>query len=172
VAHVVSEGAPRPAIEPPDSRLFSAERNRRFYEEITMTDGFSVRDVFRRARVDLLRVRQTRAIAFPNDPRRQSTGLRWLDGRQAEETRRAGARLLAVHIPGLQRGAAGPPPGALTEAVTADGVTLVDLTPAVHRYWASEPGGSLILVGDGHPNPAAHALIAGERELRARRLLQ
>jgi len=173
-AHVGFDGDGRPRIDPPDPRLFSVELNRRFYEEITMTDGFSVRDVFWRARVDLLRLRQTRAIAFPNDGRSQSASLRWLVGRLAEETRRAGAGLLIVRVPGLQRGTAAPPPAALTDATAAHHVTLVDLTPAVERYWASDPSGSLFLAGDGHPNRTAHALIAAEleRALRSRRLLE
>ncbi len=174
VAHVVLDGDGRPAIGPPNPGLFTVDLNRRFYEEITMTDGFYVRDVLWRARVDLLRLRQTRAIEFPHDARSQSTSVRWLIGRLVEETRRAGAALVIVRIPGLEPGAAAPPPPALTDATAAHDVILVDLTPAVGRYWASDPNGSLHLTGDGHPNRTAHALIAAEleRELRSRRLLE
>lgn len=174
VARVALDASGAPAIRPPQRELFSMEQNRRFYEEITMTDGFSFRDVLWRARIDLLRIRQTRSIAFANDEATQATALGWLLGQLAEEARRGGASLLVVYLPALNRGEAGPPPKAFLDAVRAQGTTVLDLTPRVRRHYAAPDSPSLILAGDGHPNPIAHALIAEEveRELRARKILE
>jgi hypothetical protein len=174
VAHVAFGPHGAPTIHPPRQELFSAAANRQFYDEITMTDRFSFRDVVWRARVDLFRVRESRAIAFPDDPGSRTASLTWLMELLAEAARGAGATLLVAHIPGLERGEAAPPPAALTRAAERRGVILVDLTPAVLRHYADPRHPSLVLANDGHPSAAAHSLIADELEriIRARGLLE
>jgi hypothetical protein len=173
VAHVTFAGNGTPAIQPPPWSLFSAELNRRFHEEITMTDRFSMRDVLWRARVDLLRVRESRAVAFSDNPAKRTASVTWLMERLAEEARSVGAALLVAYIPALSPGEAGSPPEALVSAAQRHGATLVDLGPRVRQYHAREPGSTLVLAQDGHPNAAAHALVAEalERVIRAHHLL-
>ena len=174
VAHVVFGKNDTLTIHPPKGELFSAEANRRFYEEITMTDRFSFRDVLWRARVDLFRVQKSQAIAYPNDPRSQKESMMWLMGQLADAARGAGATLLVAYIPRLERGDTTPPPEALASATKEHGVMLADLTPRVLQYYANERHPPLILAHDGHPNATAHALIADEleRTLRSHRLLE
>jgi hypothetical protein len=174
VAHVAFATNGTPTIRPPEWEYFSPELNRKFYEEITMTDRFSFRDVLWRARVDLFRVRASQAIAFPSDPAPRTASMTWLMGLLVEEARRVRATLVVVHIPALSRGEAGPPPELLVSAAKRHGATLVDLTPRVLQYYADERNPPLILAHDGHPNAAAHALIAEELEstIRSHRLLE
>ena len=98
----------------------------------------------------------------------------WLMGQLADAARGAGATLLVAYIPRLERGNATPPPEALASATKEHGVMLADLTPRVLQYYANERHPPLILAHDGHPNAAAHALIADEleRTLRSHKLLE
>ena len=138
-----------------------------------MTDRFSIRDVLWRARVDLLRVRESRAIAFPDDPAHRRASVTWLVEQLAEDVRSVGAGLVVAYIPALSPGEAGSPPEALARAAQRHGATLVDLGPVVRQYYGREPGSTLVLAQDGHPNAAAHALMADalERTIGAQGLL-
>ncbi len=174
VAHVVMAPDGTPTLRPPPWELFAPELNRKFYEEITMSDGFSFRDVVWRARVDLLGVRESRRITVADDEATRAASFRWLMGGLAEAARQARARLLVVYIPSLRPGEAAPPPAAVAAAATAHAVTLVDLTPRVVAHDARPGASSLVLGDDPHPSPAAHALIADElaRVIDSGRLLE
>jgi hypothetical protein len=173
VAHVALTADGTPIVRPPRWELFSPELNRRFYEEITMSDGFSFRDVVWRARLDLLGVRESRRIDAVDDEATRAASFRWLMGGLAEAARPAGARLLVVYIPSLPPGQAAPPPAAVGAAVSAHGAILVDITPGVVAHHARPGSPSLVLGDDPHPSPAAHALIADEiaRVIEGGRLL-
>jgi hypothetical protein len=161
VAHVALAPDGTPTLRPPRWELFSPQLNRRFYEEITMSDGFSYRDVIWRARLDLLGVRESRRIAAADDAATRAASFRWLMEGMADAARRAGARLLVVYIPSLRRGETAPPPPEVAAAVFAQGdATLVDLAPAVLAHHREPGAASLVLGDDPHPSPAAHALIA------------
>jgi hypothetical protein len=174
VAHVALGGGV-PTIQPPKWEHFTTEQNRDFYNDVTMTDRFSFRDVLWRARVDLFRVRESAAITFPDTPAIRAASMDWLMGQIAAEARRAEASLLVVYIPALSRGATGLPPEALVNAVKAHGGTLVDLTPRIIQYHADERSPPLVLSpADLHPNAVAHALVADEleRTIRLQKLLK
>jgi hypothetical protein len=79
----------------------------------------------------------------------------------------AGAHLVIVYIPYLERGTTNAPSPALAavlRALEGPGVSVVDLSPAVERHHADPAAPPLRFERDAHPNPAAHALIAGQLE--------
>jgi hypothetical protein len=134
----------RPFIHPPDGDAYAF--NRRFWDTF----------FFRRG----------------SWPRRLAVTIEFLLGRMRALTQKAGARLVIVYIPYLERGGTNPAPPALSAAlrsVTGDGVTILDLAPVVARYYADPSRPSLRFERDAHPNPAAHALIADELEAALRR---
>jgi hypothetical protein len=74
-----------------------------------------------------------------------------------------GARLIVLNIPYLERGGTSPMPAPLKEALAHVGepnLFVLDLAPAVARYYASPTGPLLRFDRDRHPSPAGHALIA------------
>ena len=164
VAHVgFDKGIP--SIRRPKWDHFSAEQNRKFYEEITMTDRFTFRDVLWRARVDLFRISAARDIQYPQDPGVQSASLAWLVHMLAEEARGAGASLIILHIPELSPGEARSAPPALVTAARAEGTLLVDLASRVDTHHRTQPDASLVMSPTNlHPSATAHALIADELE--------
>src|SRR5882724_7840004 len=101
VAYVAIDAEGKPFTHRPRHELFSLERNRKFYEEVTMRDRFTIDDVLWRARVDLFRVRESRLIQYPNDRASRERSLSWLLWQMDLATRKAGARLLVMYIPPL-----------------------------------------------------------------------
>jgi hypothetical protein len=171
VAHVAFAAGGVPAILPPRWDYATPELNRRFYEEITMTDRPSFRDVLWRARVDLFPLRESRTIPFAADAPTMHRALRWLVAQMAESAREIGATLLVVRIPRVEPGSTGPAPPEVAEALAAGGGAVIDVTARFLRHRA-DPGAPSLMIPDGHPSAAGHALIADEIEqaIRARRL--
>ena len=78
----------------------------------------------------------------------------------AGEAKKAGARLVVLNMPYLQRGRVEPAPGALTLAMEGQDVTFVDFSPVVADWHARNATGTLVRGTDGHPNGLGHRMIA------------
>jgi hypothetical protein len=172
VAHVALPAGGEPTILPPRWDYATPELNRRFYEEITMTDRPSFRDVLWRARVDLFQLRESGTIQFASDATTMHRALRWLVAQMAAGAREIGATLLVVRIPMVQPGLAAPATPGVAEALAASGAVVIDVTARVLLH-QTDPGAPSLTIPDGHPSAAGHALIADEIEqaIRTRHLL-
>jgi len=68
-----------------------------------------------------------------------------------------------VNIPYFERGGTSPMPAPLKDALahlSEPNLFVLDLAPAVERYYANPAAPLLRFERDRHPSPAAHALIA------------
>jgi lysophospholipase L1-like esterase len=108
------------------------------------------------------------------DPEARRKAMDFLLARMKDAAARAGAHLVIVYIPYLERDSTNPPSPALSASlrtVAGPQVTVVDLTSAVVRYY-SDPNKPLLRFDhDRHPNAAGHALIADGLEPVLRRRL-
>lgn len=154
----------RPFIHPPDRDAYAF--NRRFWDTFFFRRGSWPRRLAVTMEADLRRLAGETAFD-KGDPAMRQAGLDLLLGRMRERARQAGAHLVILYMPYLERGGTNAPPPALAGAlatVGGAGVTVLDLTPAVTRYYADPRRPLLRFEHDAHPSPAAHALIAGELE--------
>jgi hypothetical protein len=168
-AWVDFDPAGRPFLHPPDRDAYAF--NRRFWDTFLFRRGSWPRRLAVAAEADARRL----AAPIPRDtgdPAARQASLEFLLGRMRALTRAAGAHLVVVYIPYLERDTTNPVPPALSAAlrsVNGEGVTILDLAPVVARYYADPSRPLLRFERDPHPNPAAHALIAGELEDTLRR---
>jgi len=161
ISHVAWDEAGHPRIEPPFSNGV-----RRFQQHL---DGDYMNPVIWLTHgVDVIFGRLEQAWYYdriPDNEKREEAMaflLRDLERTVAD----MGSELLVVYIP---LNFAPPPP----ELARVIGKTrLLDLTPSFERHRAAG-GPPLYVVDDGHPNPAAHAIIADEiaRYIKRERLL-
>jgi hypothetical protein len=159
----------RPVVRPPDRDAFAF--NRRFWDTFFFRRGSWPRRLAVTVEADARRLAGETSFD-KGDPAARQAALELLLGRMRARTREAGAHLVVVYIPYLERGGTNPPPPALSAAlrsVTGDGVTILDLAPAVLRYYADPARPLLRFERDAHPNAAAHVLIADELEGTLRR---
>jgi len=158
-----------PFIHPPDGDAYAF--NRRFWDTFFFRRGSWPRRLAVTMEADLRRLQGE--TAFPRrDPERRQAALEFLLARMRALTREAGAHLVIVYIPYLERGSTNAPPPALTAAlasVEGPGVSVLDLAPVVARYYADAARPLLRFERDAHPNQAAHALIAQELEATLQR---
>ena len=158
------DGNGKPFLHPPDRDAYAF--NRRFWDTFFFRRGSWPRRLAVTIEADVRRIQGETAFD-PGVPATRQAGLELLLGRMRDLARRVEAHLLIVYIPYLERGGTNPPPPALAAAlrsVTGEGVTVLDLTPVVARHHADPARPPLRFERDAHPNPAAHALIAGEVE--------
>ena len=163
-AWVDFDGNGKPFLHPPDRDAYAF--NRRFWDTFFFRRGSWPRRLAGTIGAGVRRIQGGTAFD-PGVPATRQAGLELLLGRMRDLARRVEAHLLIVYIPYLERGGTNPPPPALAAAlrsVTGEGVTVLDLTPVVARHHADPARPPLRFERDAHPNPAAHALIAGEVE--------
>ena len=168
-AWVVFDAAGRPFLHLPDRDAYAF--NRRFWDTFFFHRGSWPRRLAVTVEADARRLAGETHFD-QGDPAVRQAGLEFLLGRMRALTRKAGAHLVVVYIPYLERGGTNPVPPALSAAlrsVAGDGVTILDLAPVVARYYADPERPLLRFERDAHPNPAAHALIADELEGALRR---
>lgn len=159
----------RPFLHPPDGGAYAF--NRRFWDTFFFRRGSWPRRLLVTAEADVRRL-SGETFFDKGDPGARQASLEFLLGRMRTLTRKAGAQLVIVYIPYLERDGTNPVPPALAAAlrsVIGDGVTVLDLAPVVARYYADPARPLLRFERDAHPNSAAHALIADELEGALRR---
>ena len=170
MAWVDFDAAGRPFLHPPDGDAYAF--NRRFWDTFFFRRGSWPRRLASPSSKRMSRRLGGETSFDPGDPAVRQAGLEFLLGRMRALTRKAGAHLVVVYIPYLERGETNPPPPALAAAlrsVTGEGVTILDLAPVVARYYADPAQPLLRFERDAHPNPAGHALIADALEGALRR---
>lgn len=168
-AWVDFDPAGRPFLHPPDRGAYAF--NRRFWDTFFFRRGSWPRRIAVTVEADVRRLAGGNAFEA-GDPATRQAGLEFLFARMRAAARKGGARLVVVYIPYLERGQTNAPSPALSAAlrsVAGDGVTVLDLVPAVARYYADPARPLLRFERDRHPNAAAHALIADELEGTLRR---
>jgi hypothetical protein len=161
VSHVAWDETGRPRVEPPFSngvRRFQEHLDRDYLNPaIWLTHGVDV--IFGRLEQTWYYDR------IPDNTRREQAQAFLL--REMERTvADMGSELLVVYIPTNFE----PPPPELARVIGK--TRLLDLTPSFERHRAAG-GPPLYVVDDGHPTPAAHAIIADEiaRYIKRERLL-
>jgi hypothetical protein len=161
-----------PEVRVPDVSLF--DFNRRFWEAFFAGKAARPRQLLMAAEADFVRLART-PKGDPDTPEHRAQSLEMLLGRMQAEASGAGARLLVLHIPYLERDSTGdvPPPLRLALSRLKDRPVFLDLTPAVRRYYADPDRPLLRFERDSHPSALAHDLIASEVEkvIRERGLL-
>lgn len=148
-------------VRAPDPRLFAV--NRRFWDEFFFSKGIGPRQLLAAGEAEIARLFGTPRVEAPDDPATRERILERLIGDMASAAESAGAPLLVVHLPYLERGSTNPIPPPLRDAVSrlgARNVALLDLAPAVERYYADPAAPLLRFDRDRHPDPAGHALFA------------
>jgi hypothetical protein len=168
-AWVDFDDAGQPFLHPPDPDAYAF--NRRFWDAFFFRSRSWPGRLAVAAEADLRRIAAAPAHDT-GDPARREAALEFLLGRMRAATTGAGAQLVIVYIPYLERGSTNAIPPALAAAlrsVDGDGVTVLDLTPVITRYYADPARPLLRFERDAHPNALAHALIAGELEATLRR---
>jgi hypothetical protein len=154
----------RPFLHPPNNDDY--DFSRRFWDAFFFRRGSWARRLGVALEADVRRL----AGAPPEDdggPERRGAAMAFLLERMRAASRSAGAPLVIVYIPYLERGGTQPPSAALARAlsgIAAADVTVVDLTAALARHYSDPASPSLRFARDRHPNAAAHALIAGALE--------
>ncbi|MDB5487262.1 MAG: hydrolase family protein [Reyranella sp.] len=148
-SHVTWNDAGEPLIAPPQSngvRRFQRHLAGDFSNPMTwLTHGVDVI----RGRIEYGRA----AYSAPSDAKKEEA-LAFLLREMGRSANKIGAELLVVYLPTNYYSA----PEAL-QRVIGD-IRLLDLTGAFQREKAK--GANLYIVGDGHPNQAAHELISQE----------
>lgn len=148
-SHVTWNAAGEPYIAPPESngvRRFQRHLAGDFTNPVTwLTHG-----------VDVIRGRIEYAQATYSTPtdRKKEEALGYLLREMERSATAIGAKLLVVYLPTNYYSA----PEALARLV--GDIRLLDLTQAFQRE--RDKGANLYIVGDGHPNRAAHELISQE----------
>lgn len=159
-SHVTWNAAREPYIAPPQSngvRRFQRHLSGDYTNPVTwLTHG-----------VDVIRGRIEYAEATYSTPsdQRKEEALGFLLRNMEKSAAAIGAKLLVVYLPTNYYSA----PEALPRVI--GDIRLLDLTQAFQRE--RDKGANLYIVGDGHPNRAAHELIAREiaKYVRDNRLL-
>jgi hypothetical protein len=163
-AWVDFDAARGPFIQPPDGDAYAF--NRRFWDTFFFRRGSWPRRLAVTVEADLRRL--SGETAFPtSDPEAGRQALEFLIARMRALTQQAGAHLVIVYIPYLERDGTNAPPPALAralDAIAGPGVSVLDLAPVVARYYGDPSRPLLRFERDAHPNRAAHALIAEELE--------
>jgi hypothetical protein len=118
-----------------------------------------------RADLQVLRLRGRQAALGERKPRNaRGRALSFLLHEMDGLVRKAGAELIVLYIPLLQRGRAeGPPPELLNALRGLERPVLVDSTPLVLAYQAN-PANKPLHLPDGHPAARAHVVFADELE--------
>ncbi len=148
-SHVTWNAAGEPYIAPPESngvRRFQRHLAGDFTNPVTwLTHG-----------VDVIRGRIEYAQATYSTPtdRKKEEALGYLLREMERSAKAIGAKLLVVYLPTNYYSA----PEALPRLI--GDIRLLDLTQAFRRE--RDKGANLYIVGDGHPNRAAHELISRE----------
>jgi hypothetical protein len=169
-AYVDFDASGAPFIHPPPAAAY--DFNARFWDAFFFHRASWPRRIALAAEADV-----RRALAHPpedrGDPEARRRSLTFLLARMRAAAAQAGAHLVVVYIPYLERGGTNPPPPAIAAALRSIGgdVTVVDLSPAVARYYADVSRPLLRFERDRHPAPAGHALIADALEPVVRGLL-
>lgn len=148
-SHVTWNVAGEPYIAPPQSngvRRFQRHLSSDYTDPVSwLTHGIDVI----RGRIEYAEA----TYSTPSDQRKEEA-LGFLLRNMERSAAEIGARLLVVYLPTNYYSA----PEALPRAI--GDIRLLDLTKAFQRE--RDTGASLYIVGDGHPNRAAHELIARE----------
>lgn len=159
----------RPFLHPPDADAYAF--NRRFWDVFFFRRGSWPRRLAVTLEADARRI-AGETTHGTSDPAHRQAALEFLLGRMRAATTRIGAELVIVYIPYLERGGTNAVPPALAgalQSIRGDGVTVLDLTPVVTRYYGDPTRPLLRFERDAHPNALAHALIAEELEGTLRR---
>jgi hypothetical protein len=154
-----AQGAP--VLRPPAPRLFAV--NRRFWDDFFFAKSIGPRQLWAAATAEWTRLTRTPRPEAPDDPATRERILERLLGDMARAAGSVGARLVVVNIPYFERGGTSPMPAPLKDALAhlrEPNLSVLDLAPAVERYYASPAAPLLRFEHDRHPSPAAHALIA------------
>ncbi len=146
-----------PQIVPPDMSYFTPEQNWRYFREILTTDSPGWHDLVWRMRIDLFRIRTSSELQPPPDPEQQAAALTYLIAELANRCEAIDATLVVLFLPYFNQEPMSGPSAELRQALDQRAL-LLDLTPAAQ----AAPKGSLGIVGDGHPNHKAHALITDQ----------
>lgn len=146
-----------PRIVPPDMSYFTPEQNWRYFREILTTDSPGWRDLVWRMRIDLFQIRTSAELQPQTDPAQQAAALTFLIGELANRCEAIDATLVVLFLPYFNQDPMSGPSPELRQALDQRAL-LLDLTPAAQ----AAPKGSLGIVGDGHPNQQAHALITDQ----------
>ncbi len=150
-----------PEIRAPVPGLF--DLNRRFWDEFFFTKTTGPRQLATAAEAEWVRLLRTPKEEGPDTPEVRQASLAFLLGAMREAAASAGATLVVVHIPYLERGTTNDAPAPLRSALAATpGIAFLDLTPAVRRHYAAPDAPLLRFPRDRHPNPLAHGLFADE----------
>lgn len=173
VSYVSFDGRGRPRAERPHLEYFSPELYRQYYREVLSQEAsFTLADVLWRIRVDLLQYPERRRLPYPTDLLSQRKGMNLVLREMVEATHSAGARLVVVYIPSLERGRAGPPPRPLLDAMAGRDLVYLSLEGPVRDYYGDPGRPPLNLPNDAHPAAVAHELIARELEGPVSQLLR
>lgn len=163
VAHVVFDPATgSPSIAPPPwEHRISAEMRAAFLRDVVFTDRVGLADVLWKARMDLYRIEDLRAYRYDDSPELRRRAAAYLFGLLAREVVDAGARLLVVYIPQINRaGTLLPPSEELQAAIVGQPLSFLDLTPVMAREQAVPGQPPLFIPADRHPSAAGHCVIA------------
>ncbi len=158
----------RPFLHPPDRDAFAF--NRRFWDVFFFHRGSWAERLVVTMKADARRIAGG-TVQTP-DPAHRQASLQFLLGRMRADAAKIGAELVIVFIPYLERGGTNTIPPALSGAlasIAGEGVSVLDLAPAVERYYADPDRPLLRFERDAHPNGLAHALIADELAATLRR---
>ena len=170
VVHVGFDAAGSPRLEdpPPGEVAFHERFARAFFSGQEAGWG----GAWLAAEADLRQALFSRSRSFVETPERKTAALRFLVGEMTEAARGAGARLLVVHLPYLERGQTNSPSPAVAAALAearARGAHALDLSGAVAAHYRDPAAPLLRFERDAHPNAAAHRLFADEIETFALR---
>jgi len=157
------EDLAKPYVHRPQFEYFSWDLNRKFYQQIAMADkGVTLHDVLWKIRIDAYRLARSSVYRRSQSEARQRAAIRFLIREMAESARSIDALLLVVYIPDYLTPSYEPsPPPALLDAIEREDVVLVDMSRALLKHYADNPGQQLYLRDDDdHPNELAHTLIA------------
>jgi hypothetical protein len=137
--------------------------NRRFWDDFFFAKSIGPRQLWAATTAEWTRLARTPRPEASDDPATRERILERLLGDMARAAGSVGARLIILNIPYFERGGTTAMPPPLKDALArldAPNLSVLDLAPAVERYYADPSRPLLRFERDRHPNPAAHALIA------------
>jgi hypothetical protein len=151
----------RPFIRPPRKEYFSIDRNRKYYKEVLMREGFHLKDASWQMRIDLFNLFDRKKLAYYNDLISRQLSMRYLMKEMADAARSIDAKLVVMYIPKLvgRRDVKGPPRELLYSIANLD-MTFIDLAPAIIEYYRDESNPLLGIKLDYHPTVRAHEMMS------------